>query len=86
MLDMRGGATSGKSFSEGCEGGLPDELEVDLSEAWVVRSAGSAVSAGCSTFDSLEIDGREDAGVSSVTGFTVDRKSGKTSQIRTMVS
>jgi hypothetical protein len=63
---MRGGATSGKSFNEGCEGGLPDELEVDLFEVWVDFSAGSA---DLSSFKSLETDGRDDAGVSSLTGL-----------------
>lgn len=38
---MRGGATSGKSFNEGCEGGVPEELEVDLREGWVDCSADS---------------------------------------------
>jgi hypothetical protein len=66
---MRGGATSGKSFNEGCEGGLPDELEVDLSEVWTGWTAGSA---DWSSFKSLVTDGLDDAGAFSLAGLTLE--------------
>jgi hypothetical protein len=65
---MRGGATSGKSFNEGCEEGLPHELEVDLSEAWVDCSSGSA---DWSDFKLLIADELEASGVVSLTGLTL---------------
>jgi hypothetical protein len=66
---MRCGATSGKSFNEGCEAGLPDELGVDLSEICTGWTAGSA---DWSSFKSFVTDGQDDASAFSLTGLILE--------------
>lgn len=65
---MRGGATSGKSFNDGCEGGVPEELEVDSRGGWIVCSADSA---DWSDFELLVIEGLDDSNAFSLAGLTL---------------